>query len=134
MERSSSMADVMAIERLINLYGHIVDNREWDRLGELFTNDLVFDSTDMGARLRTSLVELYDDWSKPDTPHPYAHHATNIVVEILSDDDARAVSKGIGLRPGGRVGSVFYQDFLRRTPAGWRICRRRAARRRDPGA
>jgi len=42
----------------------------------------------------------------------------------------RAVSKGLGVGPQGRVGSVVYRDILERTPQGWRFAERTAQLRR----
>ena len=126
-------ADSLAILQLIALYGHIVDERDWMRLDDVFTADVVFDATDLGAPLRTNLEQLKADWARPETKHPFAHHSTNVVIDPISDLEVRVVSKGIGLRPGGQVGSVVYRDVLRLTPVGWRIARRHAMRRKDPG-
>ncbi|WP_352231943.1 nuclear transport factor 2 family protein [Actinomycetospora sp. NBRC 106375] len=41
--------DVVAIEQLIALHGHLVDDRELHRLGELFTNDAVYDVSALRA-------------------------------------------------------------------------------------
>lgn len=37
-----NVADTLAIHQLLALYGHVVDEREWDRMDELLTADLVF--------------------------------------------------------------------------------------------
>jgi len=42
----------------------------------------------------------------------------------------RVRSKGIGVGPRGRVGSVTYDDIVVRTDAGWRMSYRRAVLRR----
>jgi hypothetical protein len=62
--------------------------------------------------------------------HPLAHHATNIIVSEDADGTVRAVSKGLGVGPQGRVGSVVYRDILERTPQGWRFAERTAQLRR----
>lgn len=123
------LADEFAIHRLIALYGHVVDAKAWERLGEIFTEDVVFDSTAFGSRLRRNLDELRDDWSDPATRHPLAHHGTNVVIDANGDGTVTILSKGLGLRPGGKIGSVTYTDLARRTAAGWRISRRVAVPR-----
>nr|WP_245839131.1 nuclear transport factor 2 family protein [Nocardia donostiensis] len=40
--------DLIAIHETIALHGHLADDREWDRLGEVFAADVVFDVTDYG--------------------------------------------------------------------------------------
>lgn len=64
--------------------------------------------------------------------NPLAHHVTNVVVVHLDGDRARAISKGLGITADGAIGSTLYQDKLTRTPAGWRIARRRVLPRRKP--
>jgi hypothetical protein len=60
--------------------------------------------------------------------HPLAHHATNILIEVV-DGEITVLSKGIGMYR-DLVGSTVYRDRLRKTPQGWRIARRVAAKRR----
>lgn len=127
------VTEVLAIHQLIALYGHIIDECEWDRLGELFTDDLVFDTTSFeGGGVTEGLAALSAQWVHPDTRHPLAHHATNIVVTALDGDTAHVISKGIGVGRNGRVGSVTYRDIMRKGPGGWRIARR-VARLRSAG-
>lgn len=35
-------ADRLAIYELLALYGHIIDERQWSRIGELFANEGIF--------------------------------------------------------------------------------------------
>jgi hypothetical protein len=120
-----SLDDKFEITQLINLYGHIIDQREWDRLEELFIDDAVFDSSDLGNEVTHGLDALRARW-KSSTRHPLAHHATNIVIWEAPDGIVHAQSKGIGVGFKGRTGTLTYKDVLRRTPAGWRIVQRTA--------
>jgi hypothetical protein len=124
--------DRLAIMELLGLYGHIIDERQWDRMPEVFTDDVVYDPTDFDQPVTNSLAELAELWQRPDTPHPIAHHATNIVItETDTDSNVACVwSKGLGVGRGGRVGSVVYSDVVRRTGTGWRLSRRTATLRR----
>jgi hypothetical protein len=63
-------------------------------------------------------------WAAPDAMHPLAHHATNIIVSEDPDGTVRVLSKGLGVGPNGRVGSVVYRDIVRRTGGGWRFASR----------
>jgi bifunctional ADP-heptose synthase (sugar kinase/adenylyltransferase) len=124
------VVEVQAIHQLIALYGHVIDEREWHRLDELFTADVVFDTTGFpGGTVIEGLEALRIDWMHPDKRHPLAHHATNIVVVELGAAEARVLSKGIGVGRKGRVGSVTYSDVLRKDAAGWRIAQRIAVPR-----
>jgi hypothetical protein len=119
--------DILAINNLINSYGHIIDERQWSRLEELFTPDIVFDMSDFNGQILTGLDTLRSAWMSMDR-HPLAHHATNILIDA-DGDEVRVLCKGIGFYP-DHVGSTVYRDRLRNTPSGWRIAHRIAAKRR----
>lgn len=122
-------ADILAIQQLLGLYGHIIDEREWNRMDELFTNDLVYDASDFGSEICHGIPALRKIWETTDH-HPLAHHATNIVVTSDADGVVRVLSKGIGVGRKGKVGSVTYRDVVRKDASGWRIARRIAMLRR----
>lgn len=114
-----SVEDRLDIQQLLGLYGHVIDERAFSRLGELFTEDAVFDLQGFdGTRFEglAAIAKMLRDSEQ----HPLAHHATNIVLES-GEGGTRALSKGIGVGAGGRVGSVTYRDRLVKTDAGWRI-------------
>ena len=123
-------ADLLAIHELLALYGHIIDERQWERVGELFTATAVYDMRDFGLGVVHGAQAIREQWSHPGAMHPLAHHATSIIVSEDADGTVRAVSKGLGVGPRGRVGSVVYRDILERTPQGWRFAERAAQLRR----
>lgn len=124
------VAEVLAIHQLIALYGHVIDDREWHRFEELFTDDVVFDTTAFeGGSVVSGLEALRTDWMHPDKRHPLAHHGTNIVVTELAGGSAKVLSKGIGVGRKGRVGSVTYRDTMTKGSGGWRIAHRVAVLR-----
>ena len=122
--------DTLAIHELLALYGHIIDAREWQRVDELFTATARYDMREFGLGLVEGAAAIRELWSRPDAMHPLAHHATNIVVSTDADGTVRVLSKGLGVGPNGRVGSVVYRDVVERTPAGWRFAARSAMLRR----
>jgi len=124
--------DRLAIYELLSRYGHLIDQRRWDDLAEVFTEDLVFDASSFGHPVTTSAQELIKHWSADLSIHPLAHHVTNIVITEDSDGTARVQSKAIGVGRKGRVGSATYDDVVVRTPEGWRLSERIAVLRR-PG-
>jgi SnoaL-like domain len=124
------VADRLEIHELLGLYGHLIDDRRWDDLDQVFTPDAIYDATDFGQSVTHSLAELLAHWKSDLRMHPLAHHATNIVVSEDADGTVRVRSKGIGVGPRGRVGSVTYDDILVRTDGGWRMSYRRAVLRR----
>lgn len=119
--------DILAINNLINSYGHIIDERQWSRMEELFTSDTVFDMTSFGPEVIHGLEALRTCFRELDG-HPLAHHATNILIEA-GEDGVRVISKGVSLRH-GEMGSTVYRDLLRKTADGWRIAHRVATKRR----
>ena len=129
-EAMPEAADILAIHQLLALYGHIIDEREWQRVGELFTADAVYDMTDFGLGVMRGAAAISELWSRPDAIHPLAHHATSIVVSEDPDGRVRVLSKGLGVGPNGRVGSVVYRDIVVQTAEGWRFAERKARVRR----
>jgi SnoaL-like domain len=122
-------SDRFSIHELLALYGHLIDERRWDDLGLVFCLDAIYDFTDFGEGITTSLEELVALWTREGARHPLAHHATNIVVTEGSDGTVEVVSKGIAVGTNGRVSSILYRDTVTRTRAGWRIATRTATLR-----
>jgi hypothetical protein len=122
MTSDISAADRIAIHEVIALHGHVVDDRDVDRLGELFTEDVVLDLAEYGAGALRGLAAMREAIrSANPAEHPLGHHVTNIVVVGREGAGVRAVSKGLAVRADGATGTVTYQDLLRREPQGWRI-------------
>ncbi len=124
-----SVEDRIAIHELLGLYGHIIDERQLSRTGEIFADDAVYDVSDFGSGVHHGPAEITALWTAT-TNHPLAHHTVDIVVTQDVDGTVRVLSKGIGLSDKGRAGSVTYRDIVRRTPQGWRISWRVAVLRR----
>ena len=123
-------ADTLAIHELLGLYGHIIDAGEWHRVTELFTEDCVYDMREFGLGVVRGAQAVGALWAGPDAAHPLAHHATNILVSQDPDGTVRVLSKGLGVGPNGRVGSVTYRDIVARTRLGWRFASRTGELRR----
>lgn len=122
--------DVVRITQIEHLYGHLLDGRRWDRLGEVFTDDAAFDLT--GADLGAVTGKRYEGLAAiralfADTQHALAHHASNVYV-YRDGGDVRVASKFFGPAPGGML-SAQYDDVAVRTPAGWRLRERRVVSR-----
>ncbi|MDX5457403.1 nuclear transport factor 2 family protein [Micromonospora tulbaghiae] len=127
-----SAEDKLAVHELIALHGHLMDAGELDRMDELFAVDVVYDVTAFGAgelhgceAIKQAALALGDR-------NPVGHHVTNVYVIEDADGTVRAVSKGIGINSNGSVGSVVYEDIVRREAAGWRIAYRKVKPRRAP--
>jgi hypothetical protein len=125
-----SLQDIHDIQQLVNLYGHILDERQFSRVHELFTADACYDVSDFESGIHFGSTAIAQLWKTASDKHPLAHHATNIVVTVDVDGTVRAISKGLGVRTAGGLSTVVYRDVMTRTPAGWRIAERIAIRRR----
>ncbi|MFJ5305450.1 nuclear transport factor 2 family protein [Streptomyces sp. NPDC088350] len=113
--------DTVEIARVLALWGHLMDDRELDRLGEVLTEDAEWDGSVFGFTPVVGLEAITSVLSADG--HASAHHTTNIVVSEGPGDEVRVRSKALGL-VGGTVVSAVYADELRRTADGWRISKR----------
>jgi hypothetical protein len=119
--------DRLAIHDVIALHGHVADDRAWDRLGDLFTEDAVLDLEDFGYGTLRGLQAIRDlsRGSQDDKGQPLGHHVTNIVVAGQDGDGVRARSKALAVMADGTSGTAVYEDILRRGEHGWRISHRK---------
>lgn len=122
--------DRLAVHELLALHGHLVDEGELDRLGEVFTGDVGYDLTPLGGDVLRGLDAIRAAAVELDDRNPVAHLVTNVVV-AEQEGHVTARSKFLGVRRDGSVGSGAYTDVLRRTPDGWRIAHRRVSLRRE---
>ena len=123
--------DVLAIQQLLALHGHLVDDGDLDRLDELFTPDAVYDVTAMSQGTLRGIAEFraVTEAFAGDERNPVGHHVTNIVIIEDADDTVTVRSKGFGVLRDGRTASVVYDDVVVRTPDGWRVAERRVSPR-----
>lgn len=110
--------DIVEIQQLMAHYGHLVDAKQWHRLGEIFSDDGVFDVTAYDAGRHAGLAAVRAFFER--ATHPPAHHSTNLYV--YEDGGAvRAWSKYAVPGEGGRMFGGDYRDTLVETASGWRI-------------
>jgi ketosteroid isomerase-like protein len=110
--------DLVAIQQLMAHYGHLVDAREFQRLGEIFSDDAVFDVVDYRAGRHEGLAAVIAFFER--ASHPAAHHTTNLYVYERAGE-SRAWSKFAVPGEAGRMFGGDYKDSLVRTTNGWRI-------------
>jgi hypothetical protein len=121
-----SADDILAIQAVVVLYGFLLDDREWDRFDQVFTEDAVVDFRDQSADPPTGLApiagraEIVRQFRDVLT-HPYQHMLVNHVIEDVSPDEVVVRSKALLPIPGGSVADTVYHDTVRRTADGWRI-------------
>jgi hypothetical protein len=124
------IADRLAIHELVANYSHVVDDKRWDDLDLVFSEDGVFDATDRGYALVQGLAHLRTHMET--ARHPIAHCITNVVLREIDSDTVESHSKMVAVRTGGVTSTSDYYDLCVRTPDGWRIRRKVAKPRRDP--
>lgn len=123
-------ADRLELHELPGRYGDAIDDRDWDRLDQIFTADAVFDLTDLGAP-RLEGLDAIKRYMAEDANHPRTHTMTNIYV----DETARGAKlrfRILALLPERRVGTASYYDDVVKTPEGWRVQNRVITLRRRP--
>jgi hypothetical protein len=121
-------SDRIALHELTALYGHLLDERRWDDLHLVFTDDVVFEGL---TQTTHSIAEKVALWTSAAgiKQHPIAHHITNTVVTEDADGTVRLICKGIMVRATVAPVSIIYEDIAVRTEAGWRIARRKVTDR-----
>ena len=77
----------LAMRRLIARYCHLVDDRDFDQLVELFTDDGCFKVLGTDLQGKPAMREWLDT-----VPDPMFHHVTNVVVSSGSHDRFHALS------------------------------------------
>jgi 3-phenylpropionate/cinnamic acid dioxygenase small subunit len=118
---------VLQIQQLLAYYGHVLDDRDWDALPEVFTPDAVLDYTRAGATAVLHGLDEVRAWFRR-ANHPSAHHTTNVVV-TRRDGQVRVRSKFLvpytreSHTPKRWYGGT-YEDVAVPTAAGWRLAAR----------
>ena len=124
--------DRQAIGEILSLHGHLFDGGHLDRLGEIFTPDIVYDMSAMGVGTFEGIEAIRNAALRLGPGNPVAHHVTNVVISGEGDGQVTALSKGLMLRADGTLASVTHLDALRRHDGGWRISRRVISPQRIP--
>lgn len=122
--------DRLEIHELPGRYGDAIDDRNWERLATVFTDDAVFDLTGVGSRVLTGLDDIIH-FMEHEAAHPRTHMMTNIWTDPTADG-AELRFRIVALLGQGRTGTASYYDQVVRTPEGWRVAHRvTTLRRRD---
>lgn len=127
--RLRRIEDRLAIEQLLNRYGILLDNRDYDAVGELYTEDARFwqhrgHNTD--ARTRSGIVAFYRE--RLGQCGPTYHYNHGVVLEFDDDDHARGiVSAHAEMAVEGRmilVGFRYHDRYERGDDGAWRFAER----------
>ena len=122
----SSADDVMAIHRICALYSHVMDERDWAHLTDVYAPDGVLDLSPIGlgeiAGVQAIAAFLGND-------KPLSISSTNFVTDLEPGGDrATGRCKWTSIRADGTIAAGCYRDEYVRTQAGWRIARRAPVR------
>ncbi len=124
-KRIQRLEDRFAINDLVVSYATLLDDAQWDEVGELFTEDGVFGSPNSTTVGRAEVVA---NFKVKHAPFPATWHDPHgIVVEFDDDDHARGTVIGYAELAGPDatvVTSIRYQDDYRREGGRWRFASR----------
>lgn len=125
-----TLEDRLDLYEIPGRYGDSIDDRNWDQLRTIFTEDAVFDLTDLGSR-RLEGIDAIVDFMEEEAAHPRTHMMTNIYANPTAEG-AELRFRIVALLGQGKTGTASYYDDVVRTPDGWRVKHRVATlRRRD---
>jgi ketosteroid isomerase-like protein len=115
--------DLVEIGQVAALYGHLIDAKQWDRLGEIYAEDGTYESQRGGAAEGLAAIRAYLSGNE----QPVTHMISNVHVDLAEGaDSATGVAKFFVVRADGDVLAGEYADRWARTPAGWRLAHRRS--------
>jgi len=125
-----TVVDRLDLGEIPGRYGDAIDDRDWDKLRTIFTEDAVFDLTGVGSRRLEGIDEIVD-FMEEEAQHPRTHMMTNIYVDA-TPDGADLRFRIVALLGQGKTGTASYYDHVVKTEAGWRVKHRETTlRRRD---
>ena len=129
-----ALEDRLTLHELAARYGDNIDDRDWQALDRIFTEDAIFEVVDLVRMEGLAEIKRY---MHEEGRHPLAHLITNIHV-AQDADGVRLRCRGVfpisapGGGPGHRVFHGSYYDRVVKTSAGWRIKERTFSAARLP--
>ena len=112
------LADRLALHELPGRYGDLIDDRDWDGLGQIFVDEATFEIPDEVLDGLEAIREFMRG-----AKHPRTHLMTNVAVDE-TDEGVILRSRLIGMRRDGRFISGRYRDVVVKTDDGWRVITR----------
>ena len=116
-----SSDDYVQIQRLFIRYSNMIDERQYSRIDEVFTDDAIYDATAFGLGRHAGKTEIASCLLAAEPNHPLLHVPIN--AEVGTDDQGvvRSFSRCLAILDTGAVSQCTYNDVLVKTAAGWRI-------------
>lgn len=125
-----SLEDRLDIMEIPGRYGDSIDDRNWDKLRRIFTEDAIFDLTGVGSRVLNGIDDIVN-FMEEEAAHPRTHMMTNIYVDEV-EDGVELRFRIVALIGKGKTGTASYYDRVVKTDDGWRVAHRETTlRRRD---
>ena len=112
-----SADDKAAIIDVTNLYHHVIDSNEVERLNEVFTEDAVLDLSAFGAGVWHGLPAIIERFRKPQA---ITHASTTALVCEDGNGVVTLLSKTVAVRNDGTTLASIHNDRMQRTAEGWR--------------
>ena len=125
-QRVRRLEDRLAINDLVIRYATLLDDAQWDALGELFTTDGVFASVNSTTTGREAIIENFKVKHAPFTSTWHDPHG--IAVDLIDENHARGTVIGYAElgKPGlTLVTSIRYQDDYQCDDGMWRFAKRK---------
>lgn len=125
-----TLADRLDIMEIPGRYGDSIDDRNWEKLRRIFTENAIFDLTGVGSRVLNGIDDIVN-FMEEEAAHPRTHMMTNIYVDEV-DDGVELRFRIVALLGKGKTGTASYYDRVVKTDDGWRVAHRETTlRRRD---
>ena len=125
------ISDRFEVQDLLADYAHAIDQKNWDALDDIFTEDAFIDYSVYGGA-KGSLAEIKKFLAAAMTAFPHTQHlVANMQIRLHGDEgtgrimchNPQLMDMGGGKRHVFVLG-LWYVDQYRRTDKGWRISRR----------
>ncbi|WP_271214859.1 nuclear transport factor 2 family protein [Pseudonocardia halophobica] len=125
-----TLEDRLAIRETVERYGFHLDDKDFDALRSILTEDAVLDFRDhrldpprglspfVGA---DEIIRQFREVVVYGADGPFQHIIVSSLVEDVSEDEAVVRSKVLCPMPDQLVIDVEYRDVVVRTPDGWKI-------------
>lgn len=117
-----SIEDREGIRDTLNSLAYISSVHEYDRIGEVFAEDVAFSKPD--GSVLNGVAAVSKSFSSVAAPSK-SHHVSNIIIEPVSEDEASVRSKLLTVRADDSITVSEVIDTVKRTSAGWRVASRR---------
>jgi hypothetical protein len=125
------MSDRLEIQDLLSRYTYAIDDRNWERLDEVFVADADIDYTQVGG-IRGNREEMKTWLADVMSPYSAFQHMTATTELKLNGDTANArtllfnpmILKDLEKDKALFFVGLWYVDHMVRTPDGWRIKQR----------